>query len=529
MSDPGESAGTAFSLRALGSSAALLTVAGLMGQAFAVIRTLFIAARVGTAPELDALLVTEVVPLLVGGLLVNGMRAALVPAYIELAAEHGESHARRFIGAIVTWTAMIGLVGVVLLILFPAVAVDVAGPGLSASAHASALSFQPLMAPILVLSSVAVLLGTLCQANGRFLPIAMSLATAPFISLFVTIIFWGQLGLRGLALGMTLGYVGNLIVTTAYIAKVGLLPPIAFTLDLARLKRFLHHALPLTMGSAVLQFNLLADRAVASVLAPGAVSALTYGQQIVLQPLGSLSTAWTLVLYPTLVRAAHKIGADSLGQGATRSVRFTLAMFVPVATAVAALSPLIVEVVYRRGAFDAHSAALTAGVVAAFAPMLLLTMVQPVLTGSHNARRRGALLGFTAVANATLNVVFNLAFGLTLGVAGVALSTSLTTAMLLAWLASRLADTEEGFAISPLLTLSLRALAASLISAVPLSIIVWVFLPALPLIPAMALLAAMLLAGMLGYLVAGTLLGITEIGTILGGLRRGIVAAWGRR
>ena len=71
-SGPVEASGPAFSLRALGSSAALLTVAGLMGQAFAVIRTLFIAARVGTAPELDALLVTEVVPLVVGGLLVSG-------------------------------------------------------------------------------------------------------------------------------------------------------------------------------------------------------------------------------------------------------------------------------------------------------------------------------------------------------------------------------------------------------------------------------------------------------------------------
>ena len=500
-----------------------------MGQGFAVIRTLFIAAHVGTAPALDALLVAEVVPVVAAGLLVSGLRTALVPAYMELARELGDRHAQRFIGAIISWTAILGTVGVVLLVLFPAVAVDIAGPGLSSGAHAAAISFQPLMAPILVFSSVATLMGTLCQVNKRFLPIALSLATAPLVSLLVTICFWSQLGLNGLAAGMTLGYVANLIVTTAYIARVGLLPPIAFTLDIGQLKHFLHHALPLTLGGAVLQFNVMADRAVATVLSPGAVSALSYGQQLVLQPLGSLSTAWTMVLYPPLVRAAQSARGGSLGQGASRALGYTLVVFVPIAVGVATVAPVLVEVVYRRGAFNDDSVALTAGVVAAFAPMLALTMIQPVMTGSHNARRRGALLGFTAVANAFLNIALNLSFGLPLGVAGVALSTSVTTAFLMVWLAAWLARKEAGFEIRPALALVSRVLVASLIPAVPLAIIAWRLLPVLPLIPAAAVLAAMLLAGMFAYVAAAWLLGITEIGDILGGMRQGVVRVWRRR
>jgi putative peptidoglycan lipid II flippase len=529
VTDPAISQRPAISLRSLGAPAVLLTVAGLLGQAFAVIRTLFIAARVGTSPELDALLVAEVLPVVAAGLLVSGLRTALVPAYMELADEHGERHAQRFVGAIISWTVVIGMVGVALLVLFPAVAVDIAGPGLSPSTHEAAMRFQPLMAPILVLSAVATLMGTLCQANGRYLPIALSLGTAPLVSLLITVLFWSQLGLNGLAAGMTLGYVGGLIVTTIYVARVGLLPPIAFTLDLKQLGRFLHHALPLTLGGAVLQFNLLADRSVATVLAPGAVSALNYGQQIVLLPLGSLSTAWTTVLYPSLVRAAQSGRGSSLGDGASRAVRYTIVLFVPIAIGVATLAPLLVEVVYLRGAFDAHSAALTAGVVAAFAPMLALTMIQPVVTGSHNARRRGALLGFTALINATLNIVLNLSFGLPLGVAGVALSTSVTTVVTTTWLASWLSRKEAGFAVKPALALMVRVLVASLVPAIPLSIIAWGLLPVLPLAPAAAVLVAMLFAGMLGYLASSWLLGITEIGDILGGLRKGIVGAWSRR
>jgi hypothetical protein len=74
-----------------------------------------------------------------------------------------------------------------------------------------------------------------------------------------------------------------------------------------------------------------------------------------------------------------------------------------------------------------------------------------------------------------------------------------------------------------------RVLVASLVPAIPLSIIAWGLLPVLPLAPAAAVLVAMLFAGMLGYLASSWLLGITEIGDILGGLRKGIVGAWSRR
>jgi len=279
----------------------------------------------------------------------------------------------------------------------------------------------------------------------------------------------------------------------------------------------------------VLQFNLMADRAVATVLSPGAVSALSYGQQIVLQPLGSLSTAWTMVLYPTLVRAAQSARGSSLGEGANRALRYTIVLFVPIAVGVSTLAPLLVEVVYRRGAFDAHSAMLTAGVVAAFAPMLALTMIQPVLTGSHNARRRGALLGTTAVINAFLNIVLNLSLGLPLGVAGVALSTSVTTALLMVWLATWLSRKETGFEVTGALTLVLRVLVASAVPAIPLAIIVWGFLPVLPFAGAAGLLVLMLLIGVLGYVASAWLLGITEIGDILRGLRQGVVGFWAHR
>lgn len=512
-------------VRGLGGPTVLLIAAGVLGQVFTLARTLFVAARIGTAPELDALLVALVVPLVVSGLLVSSLRTAIVPAYLDIAQMQDESQARRFVGVIVTWIALLGLVAAVLLILVPGPAVDLSGPGLTASPRAAAIRFLPIVAPILVLSAVSTLLGALCQIAGRFLPIAVGLAVAPLASLVATVALWDRLGLDALAFGMTLGAGATLAVTLVYVARAGLLPPVAFRTDRRQLGRFLRHALPLTAGSAVLQFNLLADRAVATILPSGAVSALTYGQQIVLQPLGSVISAWTMVLYPSLVRVARDRETGSLGAGAAQAIRATIVVFTPIMVTAAALAPLVVDVVYRRGAFDVRSAAMTAGVVAAFAPLLLEMMIQPILTGAHNARRRGTLLGLVAVANALLNVVLNVIFGLTLGVAGVALSTSITVALLLLYLAHRLSTAEEGFAVRPLLQVGGRALLASLVQGLPLAVVAWVWLPQLPLTAAAPLLVFLLAVGLGGYLVTARLIRFEEPGIVLATIARGLKLA----
>lgn len=516
MTASGEALTGPISLRALGRAAGPLVFAGLVGQVFTIIRTLFVAARIGTAPALDALLVSLVLPIVVSGLLVSSLRTAIVPAYLEIARELNETHARRFVGVIVTWIALLGVAATALLVLIPEAAVGVSGPGLDEGSRSAAIRFMPLVAPILFLTAVSTMLGALCQVAGRFLPIALGLAIAPLASLLVTVGLWDPFGLDALALGLTLGAGVTLGLTVAYAARAGLLPPFALRANGRHLAGLLRHAVPLFAGSAVLQFNLLADRAVATLLSAGAVSALFYAGQIILLPIGSVAFAWQMVAYPSLVRAAQDGETGSLGAGATNAIRATMVVFTPIAVAAAALAPLLVGLAYRRGAFGVSSAELTVGAAAAFAPLLLWLMIQPILIGAHNARRHGTLLALGAVANAALTVVLNVVLGVALGVAGVALSTSVTMTVLLLYLARRLSSTEEGFALRPLLGVGGRALVASLVPGIPLAFVAWVWLPPLPPLETVVLLVGLLLAGLGGYLATARLLGLEDPGNIIG-------------
>jgi putative peptidoglycan lipid II flippase len=506
--------GGSISIGALGRPTAMVMVGGLIGQIAALVRTLFVASRVGTSPDLDALLVAQVLPVVVGAIIAGGLRQATVPAYLEVAAERGKAEASRFAGFVLTWSLVVGLAAVFLLYVLPVQTVSVSGPGLAPDTRQHAVDFLRIVAPILVLSVLWVTLVTICQAERRFLPIAVGLAVNPLASFAITIGLWGDLGLQGLALGLDLGYVASIGLTVAYLAVSGLRPRFAVTCDGRDLRRYIRHAVPLVLGATVVQFNLLADRAMASALGPGAVSSLNYAQLVVLESIGSLNTAWMLVLYPTMVHLAGP-SRSGLGAAAERAIRTTIALFVPVVVGAMALSPLVVQIAYERGVFDASATRTTSLVVAALAPMILLTMIQPVLTGAHNARRRGGLIALAACLNAASNVILDVVFGLAIGVAGVALSTSITIGIVLSVLAVQLNRREPDFAIGPILSTGGRALAASLVPGAVAAVVVWAMLPKLSFIGAIGALVGLAALGAIAYLATATLLHVDELRPLL--------------
>jgi putative peptidoglycan lipid II flippase len=483
-----------FSLRRIGKAAGLLAAAALAGQVVTVGRELFIAAQVGAGARLDAVLVAITPPLVVAGILSSGVRAALVPAYFEMETRRGTAAARRLIGGLLTWVTLLGLIATGVLLVFPGAAVGIAGPGLDPAAREDAASYARIAAPLLVLGTLFHLLTGVCQIHNRFAPIGVSMVLGPLISLMATIALWPALDLGALPVALLLGQVGAALALLLVAARAGMLPRPRIRFEQGAVADFIRHAGPLAAGSAILQFNLLSDRAIASLIGAGSISALRYGQQIVIEPLGALTLAWSTVIYPAIVRRALAT-ANDLGESLARAARAALALATPAAMWMAAVAPLVVEVVYLRGAFDQFDVSITAAVVTAFAPMILLSVVQPVLTGAHNARRRATLLGMVAVANAVLNLILNVVFGTLLGVGGIALSSSVTVSVLLAFLATRIS--EPGFDLRAIAGYGLRAFVASAVAVAPSLLVARAITPGLglalvPILAGLGLVTAML-------------------------------------
>lgn len=512
--------GAGLSFRSIGRSAAILTGAAAGVQVIGILREVFVAAQVGLSTGYDALLIALVLPTTFAGVLTAGTVTAMVPAYLEVRDARGRQDARRLAGAIALWVGLGGLAIWLLLEAFGPVAIAIAGPGLGEAGQKAAVTYLHVVAPLAFVMAVSAILSGVSQAEEQFAAIAVASFAGAAVNLATTLLLWSSLGLGALAYANLFGPMTAVAVLAVAAQRSSILPRLTIWTTRDELSRFARHAAPLTLSSAVLLVNGVADRAIASLVAPGAVSALRYADVLVRTPIGAISPAWGTALYPSLVRIANE-GGTGLGNATVRAVRYVLAAFVPIAVLTIAVAPVAVAVGYGRGAFSPTDVARTAEAVAAFAPLIVVVMCYAPFLGALNARRRGSVLLAGGVVNACLNLLLDIVLGVTLGAAGIALSSSLTGIVVLAFFARRLATSEKDFTLAPILHTLVKAVVASLIVAIPIAILCWS--GGVPGGPAFGLTALLIFGtlGLLGYLLIAVRLGLDEARTLAD-----LVTAW---
>ena len=155
------------------------------------------------------------------------------------------------------------------------------------------------------------------------------------------------------------------------------------------LRELARHAAPITLSRALLQLQLVFDRAIASALVPGGVSALRYGDSIVKVPFGAISPAYQTAIYPTLVQTTLRPSESSLGATTQRLIRYGLGVSVPSAGLTIAVAPLATRLMYDRGSFSEADLVVTAQVVVMSAPLFVTWTVQPALVSSAERTTQG--------------------------------------------------------------------------------------------------------------------------------------------
>ncbi len=507
--DPGRSR-----LASVGRSALILTAGSAVIQVVGIVRELFIAANVGISAELDQLLVALFLPTTLATVVTSGIVRAIVPAYLEAATNTGADAARRLGGTVVIWMGIAGLaLSVVLFVLAAPIAV-VAGPGLSPAGQAQTAEYLRLLAPVAFVTTVTNVLGAIFQAQERFTTIAVTFLATPVVTLIVMLAMWSTLGLHGLAIGSLIGPIATFALV-GYAAVRGRSAALSMPRNDERTRLMVRHAVPLTVAAALLQINVVGDRAIASLLGVGAVSALRYADVLVRVPFGAIGPAWGQAIYPTLVNSSLGSIRESLAEASELAIRYVIAVFTPVAVLTAAVAPLAVTIAYGRGAFTPADTGLTAQGVAGFAPLLVTFMLVPILTGAHNARRRGQLLLVGATLNVTINIGLDILLGRTLGVPGIALASSFAEGTVALVFLYRLAHSQDGFSLVPLGRTLALSVAASLPVAVVAAGLCWTGNFPSELLASIPLLVAFGLVGIAGYIVVSMRIGLPEPGVLV--------------
>ena len=400
------------------------------------LRDVLIAGMFGAGPITDAFWVAFRIPNLLRRLFAEGaFSQAFVPILGEVRQRGDHDTLRRLLDR-VALLLFITLCGVTLLGMLGATWVVTAmASGMRDPARArefgEAVWMTRLMFPYIICMSLVAFASGVLNTFSRFAIPAFTPVLLNLSMIGASLLLADRLAepVHALAIGVMIGGVLQLTVQWFALGRLGLLPRWGQGLKAAwqdpTVMRILRQMLPATLGVSVAQLSLLINTNIATWLAPGSVTWLSFADRLMEFPTALLGVALGTVLLPSLSSAHARQDHAAYNALLDWGLKLVLLLGLPAALGMALLSDGLVAVLFNYGAFSAADVAQTRLAVMAYAVGLLGLLAIKIVAPGFYAKQDIRTPVRIAIAVLVLTQLLNLALVPWLAHAGLALSIGL--------------------------------------------------------------------------------------------------------
>ena len=418
---------------------AVATGFNILGKAIGFAIPFFVAAWFGVGTDTDAFFFTYGLVLLLAGIFFPVVEAVIVPFITEIKAKN-ESEVRSFVGT----TLVVSVAGLTVL---GALLFAVSKPLLAAVSKFPQDSLDLISrllletSPLLLLLVGTSLLSGVLNAYRLFSLPAVSPAIRAVVAIAVIYASKDSIGVHSIALGYVLGEMIRFISLLMYAWKKNIAPSVgSIKLD-ARVFEFLGTASYQIIGMAVLVFNPVVDKTMASWLATGSVSILEYSDRLYEVPITLITRGlfvvllshWSIVFYE-----GSRTGFDrnsDLKRSVVRTAGIVGAGTVVVSAVLILLREPLVGLVYGHGEFNREYLPAVQAVWGLYLIGLGPAVIGWVFARAHLVLKNTRVLMLSGIICSVLKITLNLALVGPLGLYGLALSTSITYSIVAVFLA----------------------------------------------------------------------------------------------
>jgi putative peptidoglycan lipid II flippase len=411
--------------RRLLSTMALLGVATVVAKCIALGKDLLVARQLGAGDELDAYLVALVLPSYAAVVLGHTFASAFVPTYVRVWQQRGLAPAQQLAGGVLA-AAIVLLAGVSLaLCAIAPLVLPLIGMGFDPQKLALARELFYLLAGIVLTTGVSAVVAAVLNAHERFVAIALAPVAIPIGTLVTFGVYGNTFGVKALAVGTLLGFIGELAVLIVAAWRAGLSPWPQFGGAIGEISQVATQYLPAALGGLLMSSSLVIDQAMAASLGSGQVSVLNFGGKVVAVVLGVVAVSISTVLFPNF---AHQIAAGRTRELARTFGIYAIGIFVVSIPAVAILALFtepLVRLLFERGAFTPDDTMAVSRVQLWLLPQIPFYVLAILGARVLSALDGNAVVLRIAAINLAMNVLGNYVLMRWYGVAGIAMSTSL--------------------------------------------------------------------------------------------------------
>jgi putative peptidoglycan lipid II flippase len=461
--------------RRIALNTVIFSVATGLSRVAGLIREVVASSYFGTSGPFSAFTIAFQVPNLLRALVADSaLSAAFVPVFTELLEQQKRKEAFQLAGALFGLILVaLGAITLLFIAIAPIVIPPITGGEFTEELDDLTVGLSRVMFPIVVLLGLNGLVVGILNAYDHFTIPAIAPVVWNVVIIVVLVaakpLFEGPEELYAYAIGVLAGTVVQLGMCLPVLKRVGFELRISFSWRDPRIRTVLLLMLPVTIGLGLINFNLVINSALGSLVSAGAPAAIDRAFRLYMLPQGIFSVAVATVLFPALSRFAARRDYDGLRATSGNGVRQIALLLIPAAVFTAVLAEPLTRLVYERGEFGPDSTEDVAEALFWFSFSLPFAGANLLLTRTFFSLQRPwfptALAGVTLVINTAVSA----ALYEPLGIGGIVIGTAVASAAMTVAQAYYLRRELHGFEIGR----TLRAVAGMLAAAALLGVVAY--------------------------------------------------------
>lgn len=511
----------------LGRSTAFFSIATAFSRVAGLVREIVAASYFGIKGPMSAFTIAFQVPNLVRSLFADAaIQAAFVPVFTEELEKGNKREAFRLASTLIYLvTLVLGAITAIFVLAAPLVT-PIFAPGFSGAILDLTVTLSQILFPILIMLGATGMVVGILNSYDRFAAFAISPFFWNLVIILVLVLlepaFHGNDRIYAYAIGVLVGTAVQLAIPAWDLRNTPFRPMLSMDWHLPDVRRVLLLMLPVTLSLGLINFDLLLNSIVGTLVSDQAPAAIDKAFRIYMLPQGIFSVAVATVTFPTLARFAARREWDDLRATMSNGMRQILLLLIPAAAAVLVLSVPMTRLVYQRGEFDAAQTHLVAQALFWFAFSLPFNGLYLMLTRTFFSLQRPWVPTAVAGSNLVVDIIFSFALYSPFGIGGVVAATVIATVSSVVAQSVILRRQLHGLELGRLVATAARVLAAAALLAA-VSYLVWYGLDQAlgrSTVAQITSLGAGLAAGSAAYFAAVLALRVPEAGQIMRLVRR---------
>ncbi len=511
----------------LGRSTAFFSLATAFSRVAGLVREIVAASYFGISGPMSAFTIAFQVPNLVRSLFADAaIQAAFVPVFTEELEKGNKREAFRLASTLIYLVTLVLGAMTALFILLAPVIMPLFAPGFSGEILDLTITLSQILFPILILLGASGMVVGVLNSYDRFAAFAISPFFWNVVIITVLVLlepaFHGNDRIYAYAIGVLVGTVVQLAIPAWDLRNTPFRPLLKIDWRMPEVRKVLLLMLPVTLSLGLINFDLLLNSIVGTLVSDEAPAAIDKAFRIYMLPQGIFSVAVATVTFPTLARFAARQEWTNLRATMANGMRQILLLLIPAAAAILVLSVPMTRLVYQRGEFDAHQTHLVAQALFWFAFSLPFNGLYLMLTRTFFSLQRPWIPTAVAGSNLVVDVIFSFALYSPFGIGGVVAATVIATVSSVVAEVVILRGQLQGLELGRLMATAARVLAAAALLA-GVTYLVWYGLDqslGRSTIAQLVSVGGALIAGFAAYFGAVLALRVPEAGQIIRLVRR---------